>query len=201
MIKKYIQYDMASNGCGGSSDGSSKEIIPKELHACMGLNACKGNDRFGTNECAGSGYCATQTHSCHTMNNCSGQGGCGLFGSSEEQCRPGANDCKWQGSCGTPIPAERFSTQGPNRGKSVWLLARKLFEQRMEKARRDVNASPFPAGPPVAWLKENGGGYSCGWSGNKGCSFGLNSEEQNTQEMIDRSIREMDQTLKDCGCD
>ena len=29
--------------------------IPLELHACMGLNACKGHDRLGTNDCAGTG--------------------------------------------------------------------------------------------------------------------------------------------------
>jgi len=73
---------------------------PRELHACMGLNACKGHDRLGTNACAGSGVCATAAaHSCHTLNNCRGQGGCGLYGTGEEQNHPGENPCSWQGSC------------------------------------------------------------------------------------------------------
>ncbi len=145
---------------------------PVELHACMGLNACKGHDVFGTNNCAGTGFCATQAHSCHTLNNCRGQGGCGLFGTSEEQSRPGANDCSFQGSCGTPIPASRFGTQGPNQGKSVWLLARKLFEERMEKANRNVGKPPkgYSKGPTLTFLKTIGRGASCGSSGNKGCS-------------------------------
>ncbi len=33
---------------------------------------------------------------------------------------PGYNDCRALGSCATPINAERFSTNGPNQGKSVW---------------------------------------------------------------------------------
>ena len=149
---------------------------PLELHACMGLNACKGHGVFGENECAGQGNCATQWHGCHTLNNCRGQGGCGLYGTTEEQCKPGANDCAWQGSCGTPIVNSRFITQGPNKGKSVWILARRLFEERMKKANRNVGKSPLPHGPTLEFLDtiESGSyelGYSCGFSGNKGCSF------------------------------
>src|SRR4028118_2141371 len=44
--------------------------------------------------------------------------------------------CAGQGPSAVPIQAERFSTQGENKGKSVWVLARKLFEERMQKARR-----------------------------------------------------------------
>src|SRR6266496_310313 len=67
---------------------------PRELHACMGLNACKGHDRLGTNACAGSGICATAAeHSCQTLNHCRGQGGCGLYGTGEEQNHPGENPC------------------------------------------------------------------------------------------------------------
>lgn len=157
---------------------------PIELHACMGLNACKGHDVFGTNDCAGQGKCATQWHSCHTLNNCKGQGGCGLYGTEEEQCRPGANDCAWQGSCGTPIPASRFITQGKNAGKSVWVLARQLFEERMKNANRNVASSPMPYGPTLEFLgsivRKSGsgagcggtaGGSSCGSSGAKDCSY------------------------------
>ncbi|WP_437592863.1 hypothetical protein [Sorangium sp. So ce1000] len=128
---------------------------PLELHACMGLNACKGHDRFGTNECAGRGYCATaQQHSCHTNNNCRGQGGCGLYGSEDEQNNPGNNTCAWQGSCAVPINAERFSTAGPNKGKSVWKRARALFEQRMTQARRQFGPPPVEEGPGYQWLLE-----------------------------------------------
>lgn len=144
---------------------------PKELHACMGLNACKGHDRLGTNACAGSGVCATATaHSCHTLNNCRGQGGCGLYGTGEEQNRPGDNPCSWQGSCAVPINAERFSTDGPNQGKSVWVRAREVFEHRMKESNRQVLPSPSPVGPTLAWLQAN---YSadytaCGASGMSG---------------------------------
>ena len=132
-------------------------IMPIEMHACMGLNACKGHDRFGNNNCAGTGYCATTAaHSCHTLNNCKGQGGCGYYGDEHEQNNPGANECAWQGSCATPINAERVSTQGVSKGKSTWLLARKLFEERMTKlSKRNFGPSPFPEGPPTSWLNQN----------------------------------------------
>lgn len=204
--KNIISFDgcgASKNGCGGggSSSGSSSNVkVPLELHACMGLNACKGHDRFGTNDCAGTGYCATNTHVCHTLNNCRGQGGCGLYGDAEEQCKPGANDCAWKGSCASPIQAERFSTQGPNKGKSTWLLARKLFEERMKKAERTIGESPYPSGPPQNWLKSFGDYDSCGNSGNKYCSFGFNSAQQGAQDMMDRSRAELDQTVKDCDC-
>lgn len=144
---------------------------PVELHACMGLNACKGHDRLGINACAGSGQCATATeHSCKTLNTCRGQGGCGLYGTGEEQNYPGENPCAWQGSCGVPINAERFSTNGPNQGKSVWVRARALFEKRMREANRQVLPSPSPVGPTQAWLAAN---YdpdyvACGASGMSG---------------------------------
>lgn len=157
-----------------SSTAKSKPNVtnPPELHACMGLNACKGHDRWGTNACAGTGQCATAAaHSCHTNNNCRGQGGCGLYGSGEEQYKnPGNNECAWQGSCSVPINAERFSTDGPNRGKSVWLRARALFEERMKKAQRQFGPSPQPNGPTGQWLQNvSGGSYTaCGASGMSG---------------------------------
>lgn len=195
-----INLNADANSCGGSGSGSEDIKVPLELHGCMGLNACKGHDRYGTNECAGQGYCATNVHYCHTMNNCRNQGGCGLYGTAEEQCKPGQNECAWQGSCGTPIPAERFSTKGPNQGKSVWLLARKLFEERMEKSRRNVAPAPYECGPPVEWLLANGRGESCGSSGDKRCSYGFNDPTKNFEEMYDKSVREMDQTLNNCDC-
>ncbi len=109
------------------------------LHGCMGLNCCKGADRFGVdgppggtgpNDCAGQGYCATTAdHTCHTKNECRNQGGCGLYGNNREFSQPGVNDCQSLGSCATPINAERFITTGEYRGKSVWKRAREVFEK------------------------------------------------------------------------
>jgi len=144
---------------------------PLELHACMGLNACKGHDRWGDNACAGTGYCATAAaHSCHTNNNCRGQGGCGLYGSGEEQNNPANNGCAWQGSCAVPINAERFAADGPHKRKSVWKRARALFEERMIKAGRQFGPSPMEGGPGHQWLQDvSGGGYTaCGASGLSG---------------------------------
>ncbi len=110
------------------------------LHACMGLNSCAGSDRYGingpdgkgesANDCAGQGYCATTAqHTCHTKNDCANQGGCGLYGWGPDMDQPGKNDCRAMGSCATPINAERFTTSGENRGKSVWQRAREVFEK------------------------------------------------------------------------
>lgn len=212
MSEKNLNTRVLFNLCGGPtppspSTGSNAgpQGIPDaqnhiELHGCAGLNACKGHDRFGTNACAGMGYCSTTTHVCHTLNDCRGQGGCGLYGSAEEQCNPGNNDCAFQGSCATPIQAERFSTLGPNAGKSVWLLARNLFEERMAKSNRKPGPSPFPAGPPQAWLMSLGEYDSCGSSGNKSCSFGFNNPQTNTDARINESIATMGETRKNCGC-
>jgi hypothetical protein len=118
--------------------GSGPAGMP--LHACMGLNGCRGSDRFGIggppggepNACAGQGYCATAVdHTCHVQNQCRNQGGCGLYGTGEEMDNPGYNDCRALGSCATPINAERFSTNGHNRGRSVWARARKVFEEKV----------------------------------------------------------------------
>ena len=149
---------------GGNSGESTKAptTIPLELHACMGLNACKGHDRFGNNECAGMGFCATISHSCHALNKCRGQGGCGLFGSPEQQSVPGDNPCAWYGSCAVPMNAERLCTDGPSKGKSTWLRARAVFTERMTKvSKRQVGPSPFPEGPPTWWLNDVGTSSSC----------------------------------------
>ncbi len=124
----------------------------KPLHACMGLNHCKGQDRYGAagptdgprpgvpNDCAGQGYCAnTPDHTCHVQNSCKNQGGCGLYGTAEELDSPGYNECKSLGSCATPINAERFSTNGPNQGKSVWARARQVFHEKEWPALRAQN--------------------------------------------------------------
>ncbi|MGZ3874760.1 MAG: hypothetical protein ACXVJD_17705 [Mucilaginibacter sp.] len=191
-----IKYTPNLTLCGGptpppapdpsaSAPAASTTAPPAELHVCMGLNACKGHDRTGTNNCAGTGYCATaQQHSCQTLNNCRGQGGCGLYGDAEQQENPGNNECAWQGSCAVPIQAERFSTQGTNKSKSTWLLARKLFEQRMAQAKRNFGPAPFKCGPPQNWLTSVLGSYdSCGNSGNKVCSFGFNNPADHAKEL------------------
>jgi len=131
-------------------------------HACMGLNSCAASDRFGIdgppggkpNACAGQGYCSsTADHTCHVQNACKGQGGCGLYGTAEEMNNPGANACQSLGSCATPINAERFSTNGPNQGLSVWVRARKVFEQNWPTMRQQLltqqKSGAIPASQPL----------------------------------------------------
>lgn len=113
-----------------------------ELHVCMGLNACKGHGLEGSGEMAGMGKCATAQHVCHGGNNCRGQGGCGYSGSDLEQAKPGNQACAENGSCASPINVSRVSSAGPNKGKSVWKLARALFEQRMYEAGLPFGPSP-----------------------------------------------------------
>jgi len=123
-------------------------------HACMGLNSCKGQDRFGAagpkdgpkdkigkpNECAGQGYCATTSdHKCHVQNDCRNQGGCGLNGTAEEFDQPGINNCKSLGSCATPINAERFIVNGQYQGTSVWIRARQVFHEKIWPQLREQN--------------------------------------------------------------
>ena len=159
-------------------------IAGEDLHACMGLNSCAGQDRFGKdgaprfspNSCAGQGYCATtQMHSCHTNNNCAGQGGCGLYGSESEVSQPGQNDCRSMGSCATPINAERFITTGGLRGTSVWARARKVFAEAQETAVKPIGPQPvaFAHGPTAEWINTVVAGScssyaACGASGMSG---------------------------------
>lgn len=165
-------------------------------HACMGLNHCKGEGRTRDNACAGQGYCSTALeynyadpanpgvtdHTCHVKNACAGQGGCGLYGTAEEQNHPGHNACATLGSCATPINAERFSTDGPNRGKSVWVRAREVFEEKTWPELRKQNPklpktpSPVPHpelfryGPTIQWVEDYSGQgmTACGASGMSG---------------------------------
>lgn len=168
----------------------------EERHACMGLNSCKNQGRTRDNDCAGQGYCSTALaynfadpskpevadHTCHVKNNCAGQGGCGLYGTGEEQNIPGANDCATLGSCATPMNAERFSTDGPNQGKSVWLRARQVFAEKKWPELREKNpALPeqppemphhdlFRYGPTMEWIETYSGEgmTACGASGMSG---------------------------------
>jgi hypothetical protein len=173
------------------------------LHACMGLNGCAGSDRFGAegangvpNACAGQGYCATGAdHSCYVQNDCRNQGGCGLYGTGEQMESPGHNDCRSLGNCATPINAERFSTNGSNRRKSVWVRARKVFEEQVwpklqpelvekKKAGKLPADQPLPeklgpvpgpfegTGPTYLWISEDNiarnNMTACGGSGMSG---------------------------------
>jgi hypothetical protein len=113
-----------------------------ELHVCMGLNACQGHDVTGAAPMAGMGACATVSHVCHGSNACRGQGGCGYAGVDVEQGKPGDQSCKWNGSCASPINVSRVSSAGPNKGKSVWKLARRIFEERMYDAGVPFGPSP-----------------------------------------------------------
>ncbi len=113
-----------------------------ELHVCMGLNACPGHDRPGTAPMAGMGQCATVLHVCHGANECRGQGGCGYTGPDAELARPGEQACRWNGSCASPINVCRVFAGGPAKGKSVWKLARELFEARMYAAGIPFGPSP-----------------------------------------------------------
>ena len=162
-----------------------RETVPVEVkHACMGLNACKGQGRtdhdLPPNDCAGQGACYTaNTHSCHTLNECKHQGGCGLYGTTAEQSNPGGNDCKGHGSCATPINAERFATADQVAGKSVWRMARHAFEERMkaegkafgnppEAAYQEVDGKKVMVGPSNQFLTEHGCYSACGSSGMSG---------------------------------
>ena len=115
---------------------------PMELHVCMGLNTCAGHDRDGKAKMAGMGECATLQHSCHGTNNCRGQGGCGYAGDEVAQMKPGDQSCRQNGSCASPINISRVSSAGPNKGKSVWKLARQIFETRMDESGNPFGPSP-----------------------------------------------------------
>ena len=196
-----------------TSEAARTTTIPQgpvlELHACMGLNACKGHGWSGNNDCAGTGDCATNRHPCHTLNDCRGQGGCGLFGTTQEFCTPGQNNCAFQGSCGTPILASRFIAQGPNKGTSVWQLARKLFEERMAKAKRTVGPPPAGQeyGPTTEFAATLGAGQSCGQSGERYCSYAFGYTENEKDKKARREAFEkksaalLPKTLKNCDCE
>lgn len=189
------------------------ELVTRELHVCMGLNSCKNAGYSGKNDCAGQGDCSTAVgHPCHTLNACKGQGGCGIFGTTEEFCHPGENDCRYQGSCGVPILDSRFMAQGPNKGRSVWLLARARFEEKREKNNQKFGDAPQKYGPSEDFVNELRGTVgqdysSCGQSGSRSCSYAndKNVRKKEAQEgvkrMIDKSIAEMPNTLSTCPKD
>ena len=172
----------------------------KELHVCMGLNSCKNQGSSNNNDCAGQGDCATAVgHPCHTLNACKGQGACGLFGTTAEFCHPGENDCRYQGSCGVPILASRFFMQGPNKGLSVWQLARARFEEKREGLVPKTGLSPEPFGPIDPSLSS-----SCGQSGDRSCSYAndpatrVKDSAKRVSKMQEKSRNEIKKMLSTC---
>ena len=96
-----------------------------EMHACAGLNGCKGQGADGKNSCAGQGGCASTAmkHECKGQNACKGQGGCGEM--------MGKNACKGQGGCAIPM-----------KDKTAWQQAREQFETKMKAEGRTVGEAP-----------------------------------------------------------
>lgn len=96
-----------------------------EMHACAGLNGCKGQGMDGKNACAGMGGCASMAmhHECKGHNACKGQGGCGET--------MGENACKGQGGCAVPV-----------KDKDAWKMAREKLEAKMKAAGKEVGPAP-----------------------------------------------------------
>ncbi|MFD2568924.1 hypothetical protein [Pseudotenacibaculum haliotis] len=188
------------------------DLVSKELHVCMGLNSCKNAGYSGSNDCAGQGDCSTAVgHPCHTLNACKGQGGCGIFGTTEEFCHPGENDCRYQGSCGVPILASRFMSQGPNKGRSVWQLARARFVEKRKANGQIVGDPPkeCPYGPTEEFVNKLRGtkdqNYSsCGQSGSRACSYAADKKTRKAEmearvlQMEKDSAKKLPDTLKTC---
>lgn len=186
------------------------ELVTKELHVCMGLNSCKNAGYSGNNDCAGQGDCSTAVgHPCHTLNACKGQGGCGIFGTTEELCHPGENDCRYQGSCGVPILSSRFMAQGPNKGLSVWQLARIRFEEKRKKNKKPFGDAPEKYGPSDEYVNSirgtSGVDYSsCGQSGSRSCSY-INdpakrkiAAAERVLKMEEESAKKLPESLSNC---
>lgn len=188
------------------------ELVTRELHVCMGLNSCKNAGYSGNNDCAGKGDCSTAVgHPCHTLNACKGQGGCGIFGTTEELCHPGENDCRYQGSCGVPILSSRFMAQGPNKGLSVWQLARIRFEEKRRASGKSFGEAPQQYGPSDEYVNTvrgtTGQDYSsCGQSGSRSCSYINNpvdrkaAADQRVLKMEQESAQKLPETLSNCEC-
>ena len=96
-----------------------------DMHACAGLNGCKGKGADGKNACAGQGGCASAAmkHECKGHNACKGQGGCGEM--------LGKNDCKGHGSCAVPM-----------KDQTAWQKARDKFEAKMKVEGKEVGPAP-----------------------------------------------------------
>ncbi len=113
--------DKNDKNAGGAQAGAAMAVAAG-IHACRGLNDCKGQGADKQNACAGQGACATVKHECATANDCKHQGGCGEA--------PGYNDCKTKGGCAVPMSA------------GMWEKARARFEQQMKEEGKQFGAAP-----------------------------------------------------------
>ncbi len=111
-------------GCSSGKNPPGQEVaVGWTIHACRGLNECKGLGADGKNACAGQGTCHTaKAHDCATMNDCKHQGGCGTAA--------GYNDCKGMGGCSIPM-------QG-----GMWEKARARLEEDMKAKGKPLGAAP-----------------------------------------------------------
>jgi hypothetical protein len=117
----------AKPGTGGAkpAGGTAVAAGSGEMHACAGLNGCKGQGNDGKNACAGQGGCASKSmaHECKGHNACKNQGGCGEA--------MGANECKGHGGCAVPM-----------KDKDAWQKARDKFEEKMKAAGKSFGSPP-----------------------------------------------------------
>jgi hypothetical protein len=114
---------LAGSMVGGRALAEEEKKTPAELHACCGLNTCKGHGASATNECAGQGSCATvEAHGCAGSNACKNQG-------AEYD-----NACKGKGGCGVPVKGDS------------WKTARANFEAAMKKAGKEFGPAPESCG-------------------------------------------------------
>jgi hypothetical protein len=121
-VSSDVQADSKS---GNSTPGkSSVAATAVALHACRGLNECKGLGKAHKNACVGQGDCYTVTHECAGQNDCKYLGGCGGTN--------GFNDCKGKGGCG----------HFPIQDQVIWKKARAQFEGRMKVAGKKVGSAP-----------------------------------------------------------
>ena len=119
---------MASSGAGQTASGTAGTTAmakTAEMHACAGLNGCKGQGADGRNACAGQGGCASAAmkHECKGNNACKGQGGCGEM--------MGKNECKGHGGCAVPM-----------KDQTAWQKARDQFETEMKADGKNFWAAP-----------------------------------------------------------
>ena len=106
----------------GQGKAGEAATVAVAIHACRGLNECKGQGVDGKNTCAGQGACMTaKAHSCGGKNDCKHQGGCNP---------PSYNDCKGKGGCGLPIEGD------------MWQKARARLEEEMKAKSQAVGAAP-----------------------------------------------------------
>ena len=117
---------MAGTVAGCSSGTKEAKAESVDLHACRGLNECKGQGADKKNDCAGKGACSTaKEHSCAGQNECKHQGGCGATASQ--------NDCRTKGECSVPMKGD------------MWKKARTHFEERMKKDSKQFGDAPAEA--------------------------------------------------------